>query len=159
VNGEDERQWPARQARAGEAKKTDSDEVVRAFVRAGALCYIGNGTVNLIGVNPVGDPASLSGKLRPDGECMIEPPSVFRGEEFLFALLLRMVQEHCNTTVAGELKSFEIEANADAIKALADAGYIEIIEQADNRVRATLLPAADALAARLLADKRARRQR
>ncbi len=90
---------------------------------------------------------------------MTERPSVFRGEEFLFALLLRMVLEHCNTTIAGELKSFEIEANADALKALADAGYIEIVEQADNRIRATVLPAADELAARLLADKRASRQR
>jgi hypothetical protein len=90
---------------------------------------------------------------------MIERPSIFRGEEFLFALLLRMVQEHCSTMIAGELKSFEIEANADALKALAKAGYIDIVEQADNRIRATILPAADELADRLQAHKRASRQR
>lgn len=86
---------------------------------------------------------------------MIERPSIFRGEEFLFALLLRMVQEHCSTMIAGELKSFGIAANADALKALANAGYVEIVEQADNRIRATVLPAGDELAARLSADKRA----
>jgi hypothetical protein len=90
---------------------------------------------------------------------MIERPSIFRGEEFLFALLLRMVQEYCSTTIAGELKSFEIETNADAMKALAEAGCIEIVEQADNRIRANVLPSADELAARLLADNRASGQK
>ena len=92
-------------------------------------------------------------------EPMIDRPVPFRGEEFLFALLLRMVREHCDTTVAGELKSFEREAHADAMKALAEAGYIEIIEQAGDRVRAMVLPAADGLMARLSADKNANRSR
>jgi hypothetical protein len=84
-----------------------------------------------------------------------QTPSNKFGEEFLLALLLHMVQEHCTTMIAGELKSFEIEANADAMKALAEAGYIEIVEQAGNRVRATVLPAADELATRFQTHKRA----
>jgi hypothetical protein len=85
---------------------------------------------------------------------MTDGALAFRGEQFLFALLLRMVQEHCSTTVAGELKSFGVEAHAEAMQALADAGYIEIAELEGNRLRARLLPAADALANQLFADRR-----
>jgi hypothetical protein len=84
---------------------------------------------------------------------MIELPARLFGEDYFFALLFRMVQEHCSTMNAGELNSFEIEANADAMRALAEAGFIEIVEQTSEHIRAVVLPAAEALVARLLAGK------
>jgi hypothetical protein len=80
------------------------------------------------------------------------PPPLF-GEECVFALLFRMVQDHCSTMNAGELKSFGIEANADAMKALAESGFIEIVEQAENGIRAMVLPAGETLAARFVTEK------
>jgi hypothetical protein len=77
------------------------------------------------------------------------------GEGYVFALLFRLVQDHCGTTNAGELKSFGIGANGDAMKALAQAGFIEILDQADNDIRAVVIPAADALVARFLAERTA----
>ena len=49
------------------------------------------------------------------------PPPLF-GEECVFALLFRMVQDHCSTMNAGELKSYGIEANADGIVTLTSVG-------------------------------------
>jgi hypothetical protein len=84
---------------------------------------------------------------------MTDRPSLLFGEDYFFALLLRMVLEHCSTMKAGELSSFAIQANADAMQALAEAGFIETFDQTDGRIRATVLPAADKLIAGLLADK------
>jgi len=81
----------------------------------------------------------------------LHPP--FLGEDYLFALLLRMVQEHCSTVTAGALDSFGLEAHADAMRALGDAGYIEITEQNGPHIRATILPAAETLVARFLAAR------
>jgi hypothetical protein len=79
-------------------------------------------------------------------------PPLF-GEDYLSALLLRMVLEHCGTMKACELSDFTIEANADAIRALADAGLIRIVDEANGRIRATPLPSAETLIARYQADK------
>jgi len=68
-----------------------------------------------------------------------------------------MVLEHCSTMTAGELSSFAIEANADAMQALAEAGLIKTFDQTDGRIRATVLPAAEKLIAGFLADKHAAR--
>jgi hypothetical protein len=84
---------------------------------------------------------------------MTDRPSLLFGEGYFFALLLRMVLEHCSTMKAGELSSFTVEANADAMQALAKAGFIETFDQTDRRIRATVLPAAEKLIARFLADK------
>ena len=86
---------------------------------------------------------------------MTNPALPLRGEDFLFALLLRIVLEHCSTTTEGELKSFRVEAHADAMEALAEAGYIEIVEQGSSGIRATTLPLGETLIARLLAEKNA----
>jgi hypothetical protein len=51
------------------------------------------------------------------------------------------------------LSSFAIEANADAMQALAEAGFIETFDQTDGRVRAKVLPTAEKLIAKYLADK------
>lgn len=79
------------------------------------------------------------------------------GEDYFFALLLRMVQEHCGTMNAGEVDSYGIEANADAMKTLAEAGFIEVAERVDGRMRATVLPKGEALLARFLAERNAGR--
>lgn len=84
---------------------------------------------------------------------MSDLPARLFGEDYFFALLLRMVQEYCSTMNTGELKSFGIEANADAMRALAEAGFIEIVEQTGERIRAVVLPAAEELVTRLRADK------
>jgi hypothetical protein len=88
---------------------------------------------------------------------MTDRPSPLFGEDYFFALLLRMVLEHCSTMTAGELSSFAIEANADAMQALAEAGLIKTFDQTDGRIRATVLPAAEKLIAGFLADKHAAR--
>ena len=88
---------------------------------------------------------------------MTAPTPPLFGEDYVTAILLRMVLEHCSTTDAGELDSFGIEANADAMRDLAQAGFIEIVEQTGERIRATVLPEAEALVARFLADKAAGR--
>jgi hypothetical protein len=48
-------------------------------------------------------------------------PRPLLGEDYLSALLLRLVLEHCRTMNSGELDSFEIEANADAMRESWDA--------------------------------------
>jgi hypothetical protein len=78
---------------------------------------------------------------------MTDRQSSLFGEDYFFAPLLRMVLEHCGTMTAGELSSFAIEANSDAMQALAKAGFIEILDQTDGRIRATVLPAAETLIA------------
>jgi hypothetical protein len=75
------------------------------------------------------------------------------GADYLYVLLLRMVLQHCGSMQAAELSDFAIEANADAIRALADAGFIRIVDQTDGRIRATVLPSAETLIARYLAEK------
>jgi hypothetical protein len=92
-------------------------------------------------------------------ESLTERSPPLCGENYIFALLLRMVQEHCGTMNVGEIDSYAIEANADAMTALADAGFIEIVGQADGRMRATVLPKGEALAARFLAEKNAGRSK
>jgi hypothetical protein len=84
---------------------------------------------------------------------MTDRPSPLFGEDYFFALLLRMVLEHCSTMTPGELSSFAIEANADAMRALAEAGFIETFDQTEGRIRAAVLPAAEKLIAGFLADK------
>jgi hypothetical protein len=54
---------------------------------------------------------------------------------------------------AGELNSFAIEANSEAMLALADAGLIQIVSNADGRVIATVLPEAEILEARLMSER------
>lgn len=77
----------------------------------------------------------------------------FRGEDYLSALLLRMVMDHCATMNDGELSSFAIEIHADALQALAESGLIEIIERDGAQIRAKVLPAADELVTRFLSDR------
>jgi hypothetical protein len=84
---------------------------------------------------------------------MIDRQPPFFGEDYFFALLLRMVLEHCSTLEANEVDSYARESNADAMQVLEQAGYLEIIHRADGRIRATVLPEAHALVARLLAEK------
>jgi hypothetical protein len=50
------------------------------------------------------------------------PPPLF-GEEYVFALLFRTVQDQCSTMNAGEFKSFGIETNADAVQQFLLCGF------------------------------------
>jgi hypothetical protein len=88
---------------------------------------------------------------------MTGQPLPLFGEDYTVALLLRMVLEHCSAIDAGELDSFGIEANADAMRDLARAGFIEIVEHTGERIRAKVLPEAEELVTRLLTDKAAGR--
>jgi hypothetical protein len=62
-------------------------------------------------------------------------------EEHLSAVLLRMVLDHC-TRPEGTLDSFGRLANAEAMRLLAEHGFIRIHEQAGDRLRATVTPEA-----------------
>jgi hypothetical protein len=64
-------------------------------------------------------------------------------EDWLLGALLRMVLEHC-AGPEGTLDSWAINANAEAMRLLAEAGLIRIDSEADGRVRATVLPEPDA---------------
>ncbi len=62
------------------------------------------------------------------------------GEDWLAALLLQMVLQHCGTAQPDELDSYAITANADAMTALHELGYIEITDQAGRRrLRASIV--------------------
>lgn len=99
----------------------------------------------------------------------------------VFALLMAMVFEHCQGYPSGAfhadgrfrlrsffntgtvqpddldtLDSYDIPANADAMKALAEPGYIEITQQRGQRIFARLLPEGRALIERLRADQQVR---
>ncbi|HEX3984772.1 MAG TPA: hypothetical protein VHX12_13840 [Acidisoma sp.] len=83
-------------------------------------------------------------------------PSLF-GEDYVFALLLRMVREHCSTMTASEVDSYGVEAHADAMRSLVEAGFIEIIEQTNGRMRAKMHPKGEELVAQFLAERNAGR--
>jgi hypothetical protein len=68
-------------------------------------------------------------------------------EEWLTAALLRMVLEHC-ARPEGALDSFGRAANAEAMRLLAEDGFIRIDDDAgDDRIRATMLPETEAFLA------------
>lgn len=69
-------------------------------------------------------------------------------EDHLFAALLRMVLDHC-ARPDGTLDSFRRAANREAMQMLADAGYIRIDDVDVERVRATVMPEAEAFLARM----------
>lgn len=60
------------------------------------------------------------------------PDLPLRGEDYLHALLLAMLVQHCEIA-AVELDSDAIRANADAMDACAEAGLIDITAQAGGR--------------------------
>jgi hypothetical protein len=67
-------------------------------------------------------------------------------EECLTAALLRMVLDHC-ARPEGTLDSYTRRANAEAMRLLAEAGFIRIDDDTGDRIRATMLPEADAFLA------------
>jgi hypothetical protein len=69
-------------------------------------------------------------------------------EDWLFAALLRMVLEHC-VTDKGTLDSWGLRANTEPMRLVAEAGFIRIDQDTGERVRATVLPEADAFLARM----------
>jgi hypothetical protein len=77
----------------------------------------------------------------------------FRGEEFLSALLLAMVLEHCGTATPGELDSREIKANADAMISCTEDGFIDLTGQTGGRLFGAVRPEGWALLERLRADQ------
>jgi hypothetical protein len=79
------------------------------------------------------------------------PALPFRGEEWLAALLLQMVMQHCEMAKPGELDSYAITANADAMREL-DGDLIEITEQFGRRVFAKVTPKGRAMLDRLRAE-------
>ncbi len=62
------------------------------------------------------------------------------------AALLRMVLDHC-ARPDGTLDSYARRANAEAMRLLADADFIRIENDAGDRIRATVLPEAEAFLA------------
>jgi hypothetical protein len=80
-------------------------------------------------------------------------PLTFRGEEYLSSLLLSMVLQHCQTATRGELDSYAIKVNADAMICCAEDGFIEITEQAGGRIFAVVMPEGWALLERLRAEQ------
>ena len=60
-------------------------------------------------------------------------------EDWLLAILFRLVLDHC-ARPEGTLDSYERQANAEAMRLLADAGFIRVDEDVGGRVRATVLP-------------------
>ncbi len=69
-------------------------------------------------------------------------------EETLLAILLRMVLENCATD-GDTLDSWGYSTNNEAMRILAEAGFIRIDEDADGRVRAKELPEAEAFLSRM----------
>ena len=74
-----------------------------------------------------------------------EPRRVVAPEDWLFAALLAMVIEHCGTMAEEKLDSYQLKANEDAMRLLAQAGYIEIETEENERIKAKVLPAAHEL--------------
>ena len=75
-----------------------------------------------------------------------------RREDYLSALLLAMLLEHCrtaSTATGGELFSRGIAADTHAMLHCAEAGLIEITKQLGPRVFAVVLPEGWALLERL----------
>jgi hypothetical protein len=74
-------------------------------------------------------------------------------EQWLFSALLDMVVAHC-ATAENTLDSFiGWPANENAMRLLAEAGFIEITREREGRIEAKLLPAASALTARVEATR------
>jgi uncharacterized protein (DUF433 family) len=67
-------------------------------------------------------------------------------EEWLTAALLRMVLAYC-ARPEGALDSFGWSANAEALRLLAEGGFIRIDDEAGDRIRATVLLEAEAFLA------------
>jgi hypothetical protein len=62
-------------------------------------------------------------------------------EEWLTLALLRMVLEHCARPEAATLDSFGWRSNAEAMRILADSGFIRIDAEDGDCIRATVMPA------------------
>jgi hypothetical protein len=75
------------------------------------------------------------------------------GEDSLSALLLAMLLQHSETATRGELDSYAITANADAMIACAEDGLIEVTEQAGRRIFAKVTPEGWALLERLRVEQ------
>ena len=74
-------------------------------------------------------------------------------EQWLFSALLDMVMAHCETS-ENKLDSFVgWPANENAMRLLAEAGFIEITSEHEGRIKAKPLPAASALTARVEAAR------
>jgi hypothetical protein len=104
------------------------------------------------------------------------PTPLFRGEEWLAALLLHMVTEHCGTFSPEKqramtsflspdpspdtwLDSYRSAANEDAMRELDAQGYIEIVEEDDHHIVAKVTPEGRALLERLRAALDAKQER
>jgi hypothetical protein len=74
-------------------------------------------------------------------------------EAWLFSALLDMVIAHCERS-ENRLDSFGWPANENAMRLLAEAGFIEITSEREGRIEAKPLPAARALTARVEAARR-----
>jgi hypothetical protein len=75
------------------------------------------------------------------------------GEEPAAALLLVMVLHHCGTEQPDRLDSKAIPANAEAMIACAEDGYIDLTGESDGRLFAVVLPEARALIKRHRAEQ------
>jgi hypothetical protein len=69
-------------------------------------------------------------------------------KERLLSALLLMVIEYCGDT-NGVLDSWERPGNTQAMRLLAESGFLRIDEDDGERVRAIILPEADAFLARM----------
>jgi hypothetical protein len=67
-----------------------------------------------------------------------EPRHVRTPEDWLLEALLRMVLDHC-ARPDGTLDSYMRPANAEAMRLLAEAGFISVDSEIDDRIRATPL--------------------
>ena len=84
---------------------------------------------------------------------MTDAAAIVDPEQWLFSALLDMVVAHCATS-ENKLDSFVgWPANENAMRLLAEAGFIEITSEREGRIEAKLLPAASALAARVEAAR------
>jgi hypothetical protein len=79
-------------------------------------------------------------------------PRLF-GEEYFLVLMLRMVIEYCTTIKEGEIRSFSIESNTDAIRALAETGLVEITKSEGDDITAIVLPKGIDLVSRFFAER------
>src|SRR5947209_1387481 len=76
-------------------------------------------------------------------------PFYFRAKEYLCALLLATVMEHCSTGTGEMLDSGGVRSNAEDMVACAQGGLIQITGQEGGRIFGTVTPDGHALIERL----------
>jgi len=85
---------------------------------------------------------------------MTETADVLDPVAWLFSALLDMVMAHCQISENKLDSLVGWPANRNAMRLLAEAGFIEITSDLGGRITADVLPAAGALTARIEAARR-----